>query len=412
MKSNQFPWWVARRYLRPSRRDRFLSFITFVAAFGVMLGTCALLVSLSILEGFDRQLNATIVDVTGHCELVTRFGVDSISEAPRVAEMLEQSVDRLDRIAPFVRREAIVRSDVGLEGVLLKGIDPKRDVSKVREYVVDGEFLSERSDPNRLPQLLVGARLAELLGVGPGDSVVLFIADRNPELESIPTIEEFEVAGLYRSGMAGYDDVYVFTMIGEAQQLLGYRSTEVTGFDLLLDDPEQADAVAAEINELLGIPYSAVSIRDLFASIFAWIDLQRLMVPVIMIIIAVVATFNVVSTLLISVIEKSRSIATLSTLGATGSAIGQIFTAKGVLVTLVGLLSGSFLTLIFSILQQNLGLIRLEASIYVFDAVPIAIDPLDYLVVIVGTLLLAILTTLIPARIAAKTRPMSILRLG
>lgn len=138
MKSNQFPWWVARRYLRPSRRDRFLSFITFVAAFGVMLGTCALLVSLSILEGFDRQLNATIVDVTGHCELVTRFGVDSIAEAPRVAAMLEESVDRLDRIAPFVRREAIVRSDVGLEGVLLKGIDPQRDVSKVREYVVDG----------------------------------------------------------------------------------------------------------------------------------------------------------------------------------------------------------------------------------------------------------------------------------
>ena len=141
MSRNSFSWFLARRYLRPSRRNRFLSFITAVATIGVMFGTCALLISLSILEGYDQTLRSTIIDFMGHVELTSRFGVDSIADAAGVRQRIRENFPQVDRLSPFVRREAIIRSDLGLEGVLLKGVDPQSDISVVGSRIVDGEFV-------------------------------------------------------------------------------------------------------------------------------------------------------------------------------------------------------------------------------------------------------------------------------
>ncbi len=405
---------MASRYLRPSRRHRFLSFITAIATLGVMFGTCALLVSLSILEGYGTTLRSTIIDFMGHIELTTDFGVfsgtDSIAASDEVEREIERTFDEVERLAPFIRKEAIIRSDNGLEGVLLKGVDPERDISVVGSRVIEGEYVRRRDRQGEIPGVVLGARLAERLQLEVGDTAVLFIAEGRPDMEGTPTIEQVEIDGIYRSGMAQYDDIYVFTELSTAQSLLGYRSDVVTGFDILLKDEESSRFVAAAMNDHLHTPFVAVPVQDLFSSVYAWIDLQRLMIPFVMIVIAIVATFNVVSTLLITVIEKTPSIATLSTLGAGPRSITRIFVTKGVLITAVGLFLGAGLTLIFSILQQEYGLIRLEAAIYVFEAVPIAINPLHYLVVIGGTLLLALVTTILPAAIASRTQPMTILR--
>lgn len=407
MSRTGFSRFLAGRYLRPSRRNRFLSFITAIATLGVTFGTCALLVSLSILEGYDTTLRGTIIDFMGHVELTTRFGVDSIAGAPALEAEMTGAFEEIERLSPFIRREAIIRSDSGLEGVLLKGVDPQRDISVVGSRVVEGEFVDNRSTQ---PGIVIGARLAERLALRPGDTAVLFIAEGRPDLSNAPTIEQFVVRGIYRSGMAQYDDIYVFTSLQQAGELLGYAPDVVSGYDILLQEGSSPTEVASALNEHLRIPYVATPVQELFSSIFAWIDLQRLMIPVVMVVIAIVATFNVVSTLLITVIEKTPSIATLSTIGAGPGAITQIFVSKGVMITAVGLFLGAGLTLLFSILQQQFGLVRLEAAIYVFEAVPIAINPLHYLVVILGTLLMAVLTTLLPAAIAARTRPMDILR--
>ena len=414
MSKNSFSWLLASRYLRPSRRSRFLSFITAIATLGVMFGTCALLVSLSILEGYGTTLRSTIIDFMGHIELTTDFGVfsgtDSIAASSAVAEDISATFEEVDRLAPFIRKEAIIRSDAGLEGVLLKGVDPARDISVVGSRMIAGEYARPRRSGEEIPNVVLGARLAERLQLAVGDTAVLFIAEGRPDMEGTPTIEQALVGGIYRSGMAQYDDIYVFTEISEAQALLGYDPEVVTGFDILLDSEEDSRRVASAMNDYLHTPFVAVPVQDLFSSVYAWIDLQRLMIPFVMIVIAIVATFNVVSTLLITVIEKTPSIATLSTLGAGPGAITRIFVTKGVLITAVGLFLGAGLTLIFSILQQEYGLIRLEAAIYVFEAVPIAINPLHYLAVIGGTLLLALITTILPAAIASRTQPMTILR--
>ncbi len=404
MSKRSFPLFVAFRYLMPSRRTRFLSFVTAVSTLGVMFGTCALLISLSILKGFNRNLQSTIIDFMGHIEMTGYFEGDSLANAGRIMRDAPAMFPDVRSISPFIRREAIIRSNDGLEGVLLKGIDPRNDVSTVRAFL--------RSEPvsNGLPGLVIGERLADKLLVKAGDTVVLFIANGRPDLNVPPTIEQFVVQGTYRSGMAQYDDIYIFTGIDVARGLVGYGGDVVSGFDILLRDTEKIAETASAMNERLGSPYYARPVFEIFSSIFAWIDLQRMMIPIVMAVIAIVATFNVISTLLMTVLEKNESIGTLSTLGAGPGTIMRIFVTKGVLITGAGVVLGAALTLGFSILQQRYGLIGLEADIYVFDAVPVAIDPLHYIVVIFGTLLLSVISTVVPAWIAARLRPVAALR--
>lgn len=410
MSKRSFPLFVAFRYLMPSRRTRFLSFVTAVSTLGVMFGTCALLISLSILKGFNRNLQSTIIDFMGHIEMTGYFEGDSLANAGRIMRDAPAMFPDVRSISPFIRREAIIRSNDGLEGVLLKGIDPRNDVSTVRAKLTSGTFLRSEPVSNGLPGLVIGERLADKLLVKAGDTVVLFIANGKPDLNVPPTIEQFVVQGTYRSGMAQYDDIYIFTGIDVARGLVGYGGDVVSGFDILLRDTEKIAETASAMNERLGSPYYARPVFEIFSSIFAWIDLQRMMIPIVMAVIAIVATFNVISTLLMTVLEKNESIGTLSTLGAGPGTIMRIFVTKGVLITGAGVVLGAALTLGFSILQQRYGLIGLEADIYVFDAVPVAIDPLHYIVVIFGTLLLSVISTVVPAWIAARLRPVAALR--
>lgn len=413
MSKRSFPLFVAFRYLLPSRRTRFLSFVTAVSTLGVMFGTCALLISLSILKGFNQNLQSTIIDFMGHIEMTGYFEGDSLTNAGRILRDVPAMFPDVQSISPFVRREAIIRSANGLEGVLLKGIDPHNDVSTVRAKMTAGTFdLGNGTVPSAgtLPGLAIGQRLADKLQAKVGDTLVLFIANGTPDLKVPPTIEQFVLLGTYRSGMAQYDDVYVFTNIAVARNLIGYGKDVVSGFDILLRNTDAIRETATQINERLGSPYYARPVFEIFSSIFAWIDLQRMMIPIVMAVIAIVATFNVISTLLMTVLEKNQSIGTLATLGAGPGAIMQIFVSKGVLITGVGVLLGAALTLGFSVLQQTYGLIGLEADIYVFDAVPIAIDPLHYVAVIAGTLLLSVISTVVPAWIAARLRPVAALR--
>ena len=409
MFKQSFSRFVAVRYLKPSRRTRFLSFITAVSVVGVTFGTCALLVSLSILQGFSRTLESTIVDFMGHIEMTSYFEADSLTGAETMLREISAKFPEVRSVSPFIRREAIIRSNEGLEGVLLKGVDPTTDISTVKTKIVDGTFKLDAS-PGELPSIVIGERLADKLRVKSSDTVVLFIAHGTPDLNTPPTIEQFVVSGTYRSGMAQYDDIYVFTNFAAARSLVGYPKDAVSGFDILLHDVGEIRETAMAMNDELGSPYFSRPVFDIFSSVFAWIDLQRMMIPLVMAVIAIVATFNVISTLLMTVLEKTESIGTLSTLGAGPGAIMRIFVSKGVMITGVGVMLGAGLTLAFSILQQQFGLIGLEADIYVFDSVPIAIDPLHYIVVILGTLLLAILSTLIPAWIAGRLRPVVALR--
>ncbi|MDB5035282.1 MAG: Lipoprotein-releasing system permease protein [Chlorobi bacterium] len=406
---SSYTFLIARRYLAPSRRNRFISFITAISVLGVMFGVTALLVSLAILDGFDQTLRSNMVAFVGHIE-VSSFGNRPIRNYQKTVATLPERVPEVTRISPFVSREAIIRSGSGLEGVVLKGIIPGVDVSSIRDRMVAGSFSFPRLDSAQLGRLLLGERLTQKLKVKMGDTVVIFAPNGVPSPDNPPTIQQFVISGIYRTGMAEYDDVYTYTSLDQAQHLFEYPSDQVSGYDILVKDINKANEVARKLDTALGFPHYPRTLFDIFEQVFAWLDLQREPIPIVLGLIIIVAVFNIASTLLMVVLEKTESIGVLSTLGARPTGIMKIFVGQGLLIGGVGTMLGVILSLAFTLIQMHYKPLKLDADIYFIDAVPVALTYWHYLLVISISLILSVVFTVIPALIAALVRPVRALR--
>jgi len=400
---------IARRYLAPTRRNRFVSFITAISVLGVMFGVAALLISLSILDGFDQTLRSNMVAFLGHVE-VTAFGGRPLRGYQEVLRTLPARVPEIQSISPFVSREAIIRSRSGLEGVVLKGVLPEVDVSSIRTRMIAGSFAFPATDMSALPRIVIGERLAQKLRIGLGDTVVIFGPNGMPTPDNPPSIEQFVLTGIYRTGMAEYDDIYTYTTLDRAQRLFDYPADQVSGYDIMVRDISMAEATARKLDTALGFPHYPQTVFDIFQSIFAWLDLQREPIPIVLGLIIIVAVFNVASTLLMVVLEKTESIGVLSTLGARPAGIMSIFVGQGVLIGGAGTLLGVLLSLGFTLVQMYLKPLKLDADIYFIDAVPVSLTLWHYLLVSAISLLLCAFFTVVPALLAALVRPVKALR--
>ncbi len=409
MRFRSYSFLLARRFLAPTRRNRFVSFITGISVLGVMFGVTALLVSLSILDGFDQTLRSNMVAFLGHIE-VSSFGGRPIRGYQEQVRTLPTRVPEIQSVSPFVSREAIIRSRSALEGVVLKGVLAQSDVSAIRDRMISGSFTFPQPGPDALPYIVIGERLAQKLKSARGDTVVIFAPNGVPSPENPPTIEQFIIGGIYRTGMAEYDDIYTYTSLDRAQQLFDYPSDQVSGYDIMLYDIETAQTTARQLDTLLGFPHYPQTVFDIFQSIFAWLDLQREPIPIVLGLIIIVAVFNVASTLLMVVLEKTESIGVLSTLGARPLGIISIFVGQGILIGGIGTLLGVMLSLGFTLMQMYLKPFKLNADIYFIDAVPVALTPWHYVLVISISLAACALFTIIPAFLAAMVRPVKALR--
>lgn len=404
---------LARRYLAPSRRNRFISFITGIAVLGVMFGTAALLISLSILEGFDQTLRSTMIAFTGHIH-VTPYphyagGGQKLDGYREMLSRLPKRVDGVRAISPFVSREVIIRSKAGLDGAELKGILPERDVSSIRRHVVRGSFDVVTAE-GEVPAIVIGDRLALRLRLGIGDTLIVFGPNGVPSPDNPPIVEQFVLRGTYRTGMAEYDELFSYTSLETAQRLFEYRPDQVSGYDITVRDITKVEQVMTEVSTAMGFPHYPRTVFQIFQSVFAWLDLQREPIPIVLALISVVAAFNIISTLLMVVLEKTESIGVLSALGARPRGIMAIFVGQGLLIGGVGTLLGVLLSLAFTWVQTTYKPISLDAAIYFVDAVPVVFSAWHYLVVVAVSLSLCVLSTIAPAFVAAHVRPVEALR--
>lgn len=409
MPVRPYSLFIAGRYLAPGRRNRFINFITAIAVLGVMFGTSALLISLAILDGFDKTLRSNMVAFVGHIE-VTSFGQKPLAGYRTMMQKVSREAPEVTGISPFVSREAILRTRSGLEGVYLKGVIADRDVSAIRHRMVQGRFSFPASDSTQMPRLVVGERLANKLSARLGDTVVLFAPHGVPTPDNPPAIEQFVVSGIYRTGLAEYDDIYIYTSLDAAQRIFSYKENEVSGYDIVTSNIERAENTARKLDTLMGYPHYPRTVFDIFQSVFAWLDLQREPIPIVLGLISIVAGFNILSTLLMVVMEKTESIGVLSALGARPGGIMAIFVGQGLIIGGVGTLLGAALALGFTLLQMHFKLLHLDADIYFIDAVPVALTPWHYVLVVAVSLLLCILSTIVPAFVASRLRPVEALR--
>lgn len=401
-------WYIAKRYLRPRRRGGFLSFITVITVVGVMLGTAALIITLSVLDGFERDIREKVIGFTSHIE-VRGFQNMPLQHYRSGMERVMKEVRGVRVIAPFAAREGMIRSHDGVDGIFLKGIDPHEDILRSRSHIIRGSFVGAAD--SGMPGIVIGRKLADRLNVDLGATLVVFALPGERSAAIQPHAMQFRLKGIYETGMAEFDDVYAYASLPAAQQLFQLGDA-VTGYDLLVDDLARVDSIAEGVQEVLGYPHFARTVFQMYRNLFSWVELQKKLSPVLLSLIIIVATVNIVGTLLMFVLEKTHAIGVLKSLGAGPGFIRRVFTLQGLLIACSGAALGNVLAYVCCWIQLTFRVISIPADIYYMDTVPILLRAPNFIGVTVVVIALCLLTSILPSRAAARLDAVAALRFG
>ena len=401
------------RYLRRAEGKaegrRFIRFVLYVAIGGVAVGVAALLLALAVVRGFSEEIETRITAIGAHVQ------VRSLRDAPLddAATVLRALEGRrgIVSVSPVVQEFGLLRrSRREIDGVLLTGV---RELPPfLQQRVIRGSTSLEPPVGTNLPPVILGEALRASLGISLGDRVTTFsVRSRSRGMASVrPRVKQFRVVGIFETSLDQYDDILVYVGIDEARELLEYRSSEVSRLDLTLTDVRTADSMAIALSDEFDFPVIAESIYDVFSSLFAWVNLQQSIIPVVIGIIILVAAFNIVGTLLMIILEKTSEIGILASMGASGKQLRRLFMCIGLAIGSVGSAIGATLALVLSIVQQKYEVIRLPAESYYMSSAPVRLVVTDFVIVIAITLILCLVMAYIPARIGARLDPVRVVR--
>lgn len=412
----RFERFVALRYLRGAQgREegrRFLRFITHIATGGVAIGVAALLLSLAVVRGFSREIEAKIVGFGAHVQ-VESFQDEPLSGAGALREQI-QALDGVVSVAPVIQEFVLLRQSANsVEGVVLWGTEAIPDY--LEEQLVSGNA-TFAGESDGLSGVVIGQSLADLMGLSVGDRVTAFSMRRFRAQEeeegsfSRPRVKQFVVSGIYETSLENFDEIYVFASLQEARILSEYRPDEVTRYDVSLTDVTDSGQVAARIEEEIGFPVMARSIYEVWRGLFAWVELQEGIIPLVIGVIILVAAFNIVGALLMIILEKTREIGVLESMGASSRSLRRMFLWLGLMIGIVGTTLGEGLALVLALVQKKYGIIPLPPEAYYMDTAPIELNPVDFVITAVVTLTLCALAAYIPARVAAAIDPIRVIR--
>lgn len=400
-----YKWFIAKRYIFSRRRSRFISFITGFSILGVTLGTAALIITLSILAGFEKEIKDKVFGFMTHVH-VQGFQGQTLNDHQKSVALVREKISRVKGISPFVAKEAMIRAGDNVDGIYLKGIDVANDISQTRKYIKEGRYFSASSQDES--DIVIGKKLATKLNVTIGNIVVVFGLPKG-DSNFQPRAASYKIIGIFESGMAEYDDVFAYVGLSSAQKLFGLGDG-VLGYDVLVDSLQNASQVSTEIQNLLSYPHYATTATQLYRNLFAWIELQKKPAPILLGLIIIVAVVNIIGTLLMMVLEKVQDIGSLKSLGASQKGIQQIFLMQGMFISLVGIFLGNLIAFILCYLQLEFRFFALPSDIYFMSAVPILLNWQNFALVSFVVFVLCVLSSLIPSRAAAKLDAVTSLR--
>jgi lipoprotein-releasing system permease protein len=407
---------IAWRYLRSRRGSRLLSLISVIAIGGVIVGVSALILIIGVMNGLQKDLREKILIGSPDVRVLT-FGEDLTMPGWKSASEIVNGVTGVQAAAPFVHTQAgiFARSNYA-EGVFVMGIVPSgpgvKEVTSIRRTATGGDFTFKGSS-GRLSGAVLGARLATRLNVVVGDSVTLMALGAtkiSPVTGTLtPNIRKYEVTGVFETGMYEYDNAYVIMALESAQDL-AQLGDAVTGIEVKTANRWEAPGVARLIADTLGFPYRTEDWQQQNSSLFQALRLEKLGMTVILLLIVLVAAFNIVSTLTMVVTDKTREIGILKAMGMSARSIRRIFLAQGVVIGLFGTMVGLVVGLAAAVLVDKYRIIPLDPSVYFIDHLPVDTQFLDVLFIVSASLAIAALATLYPARQASRLYPVEAIR--
>lgn len=409
-------WAIAWRYLRSRRQSALLSFISMIAVGGVIVGVSALIVIIGVMNGLQIDLREKILlgspDVTvltyGESLRMTQWrqALDSVAAQPGVVA-----------VGPFVLTDAMAVNSAGYaHGVLVRGMPASgadvANVTGIRDKAVEGDFRFATGDGTQRGAVL-GSVLAARMSARIGDTITVFTpAGMRPEailFGAVPAATALIVTGVFESGMYEYDSRYVFVDLGVGQQMAGLGA-DVSGLEVKVRDRLAARDVAAHLDAVLGYPYRTEDWTAQNASLFRALRLEKFAMAVILLLIVVVAAFNIVSTLTMVVRDKTREIGILKAMGLTSHSVRNVFLLQGLVIGLVGTSIGLAIGVGVAVALDKYRLIPLEPEVYFIDHLPSALQVGDTVLIVVASVLIATLATLYPARQASRLTPVEAIR--
>ena len=404
-----FELFLGIRYLKAKRKQRFISVITIISVLGVMVGVMALVVVLSVMNGFRSDLMSKILGVNSHILVLNLSGTFGGYEP--VAEKVNE-MDGVAAVTPFVYTQVMLNNAGRVSGAVLRGVDPKSAARVVSfESMVKEGSLSSLDEPEKgVPSMIIGSELAKQLGAATGSLVTVISPEgKLTPLGRTPNTKRFKVTGIFDSGMYEYDASMVYISLGEAQRFLALGDN-VTGLEVKVTEVNQSDVIAKKIQKALGYPYWTKDWKLMNRSLFSALKLEKLTMFVILTMIVLVGALNIISTLVMVVMEKTRDVAILRAMGASAKSIMSIFMFQGILVGVIGTIAGLSSGLGICHLLSRYKFISLPADVYYISKLPVQVVLSDVATVAAAAVVISFLATLYPAWYASKLNPVESFR--
>jgi lipoprotein-releasing system permease protein len=396
------------RYLRSRSHSRFISLISYLSIGGVTIGVAALIIVLSVMNGFETEVRSRILGADAHLRLGT-YGEHGLPDWPEAAQIVH-GVPHVVGVSPYIFEKGMLRVGNSSEGVLIRGVDPGTlgQVSELPQHIVAGRMEFSRGN---LPGIVLGRFLADRMALTVGDTVVLFSPAGMTSTFSAPAVKKFVITGIFQTGLFEFDDAITYLDVDVARELFR-RGDTVDGLEIKLDDMDEAAKVKPLVEEKFSGPYYVQTWFELRRTLFSWMKIEKWMWTVILSLVIIVAAFNILSTLIMVAMEKRRDIGILKAMGAKDRDVARIFSAQGMIVGVVGSLFGTALGFLICLGQLRYKWVSLPSDIYFLDALPVKMQPLDFVLVVAIAILLSYLGAVYPARRAAQLVPVDAIREG
>jgi lipoprotein-releasing system permease protein len=401
---------VGLRYIKAKRKQAFISVIGAFSVLGVMLGVMTLIIVLGVMNGFERDLKEKILGTVSHLVVMSH----SSRSVTGWADLMEriQDFDGVKATTPYIYAQAMLSTRGRVRGVIVRGIDPvtASKVISLPRYLLQGNIndVSERSDD--AAGIIIGKELAVLNSLRVGDVVQLISPQgKRTPIGAIPRVQNFRIAGIFKSGMYEFDSNLVYMDLGQAQKFFE-MGEGVTGIEVHLADIYSAPKLGFRIESILGTPFWTRTWKEMYRNLFSALKLEKLAMFIILTFIVLVAAFNIIIALIMLVMEKSRDIAILKALGATPDKVMRIFVVQGMLIGVVGTLLGAGAGVVGAAILARYPIIELPEEIYTIPTLPISIEATDILIICAVALSICFLATIYPSLRAARLEPVEALR--
>jgi lipoprotein-releasing system permease protein len=404
-----FEFFVAIRYLLARRKQAFISLISFISVLGVMVGVMALLIALALMTGLQGELRDRIVGSAAHI-YVQKIGEEGLGDYQGEIARLKQ-LPRVVGAAPVILGDGMLSTPRQNAYISVKGVLPEveGEVTNVAKSMVSGSLAALNPVEGRTDGIVIGRELATKLGAFVGDDVQLLTTELQlSPLGMLPVPRRLKVVGIFSLGLFQYDEAFGFVHLSVAERLL--NRTRPDYIEVRVDDLFAAPQVADAITGQPGGQYMAQDWADMNKSLFSALTLEKMAISITIGLIVMVAALNIVASLVLLVMEKSRDIAILKTMGASAVSIRRIFVLQGLIIGIIGTGAGAVLGYLLIYILDRYKLIHVPLDVYQISYVPFTLEPLDFAVVIASAVIICFVATIYPSRQASKLDPAQALR--